>query len=292
MRPDGFYVDCTFGRGGHSRAILDALDGQGRLLVFDKDVKAIEYARVRFSQDPRFISVHGSFSSLLTHVSALDRLGKTDGVLLDLGVSSPQLDEEEAGFSFQRDGFLDMRMDRTSGITASEWINSADTRQLEQVIREYGEEKYARRIARAIDLARQAGPITHTLQLAEIIAESIPTREQGKNPATRSFQAIRIFINSELEDLKAVLSQVQQALRPGGRLVVLSFHSLEDRIVKQFMQHEARGDDFPPDLPVLSRYIKPRLKIISKGIRPDAAEIRKNPRARSAVLRVAEKLAA
>lgn len=292
LRPDGFYVDCTFGRGGHSRAILQALDKRGRLLVIDKDIKAIEYAREKYKNESRLICVHGSFTSLLASIEDLKMTGRVDGLLLDLGVSSPQLDDENYGFSFVRDGNLDMRMDSSTGMTAADWINKVKFEELEKVIRVYGEERFARRISRAIIKYRQETPITRTLQLAKIIAEAVPSVEREKNPATRTFQAIRIHINNELEELKQVLGQVQKVLRPGGRLVVISFHSLEDRIVKQFMQNESKGDDFPPDVPVTSNKVVPRLKIITRVEKPGIEEINRNPRARSAILRVGEKLAA
>ncbi|MBF8268349.1 MAG: Ribosomal RNA small subunit methyltransferase H [Gammaproteobacteria bacterium] len=292
LRPNGFYIDCTFGRGGHSRAVLPSLDSQGRLLVFDKDVAAIEYAKSLFTNDARVIFIHASFTSLITVVKNLHMLGKVDGILLDLGVSSPQLDNPDYGFSFVRDGKLDMRMNDTTGITAAEWINTAKLAEIEQVIRVYGEERYARRIARAIVAARTEAHITHTVQLANIIASAVPTVERKKNPATRTFQAIRIFINNELGDLRSVLSQVREVLRPGGRLVVISFHSLEDRIVKQFMREAAKGDDFPPEIPVTVRDIAPWFRIVNKVVKPGQEEISRNPRARSAILRVGEKLAA
>lgn len=292
LRPDGFYVDCTFGRGGHSRAILKALGNSGRLLVFDKDPSAIQYAKELFVNDGRVICIHGSFTSLVTMIEKLNMLGQVDGALFDLGVSSPQLDKEEYGFSFLRDGELDMRMDRTSGITAARWLNTATQAEIERVIRDFGEERYARRIARAIIKSRDELPISRTRQLAEIIAAAVPTVERNKNPATRTFQALRIYINRELEELRSVLDQIRYVLRPGGRLVVISFHSLEDRIVKQFMQTEARGDDYPPEIPVTVKELSPRLRIVSRAIRPTAEEIQMNPRARSAILRVGERLAA
>lgn len=292
LRPDGFYVDCTFGRGGHSRAILKALGSNGRLLVFDKDYAAIEYAKELFMNDERVICIHGSFASLITTVEKLNMLGQVDGALIDLGVSSPQLDKEEYGFSFLRDGELDMRMDRTSGITAAQWLNSAPQAEIERVIREFGEERYARRITKAIIKYRNELPIRRTHQLAEIITRAVPTVERNKNPATRTFQALRIHINKELEELRSVLDQIRHVLRPGGRLVVISFHSLEDRIVKQFMQAEARGDKFPPEIPVTVRDLSPSFRIIRKAVRPTTEEIQRNPRARSAIMRIGERLAA
>ena len=292
LRPDGFYVDCTYGRGGHSRALLQALGSSGRLLIFDKDYSAIAHAEKLFATDTRVICIHGSFTALISTVEQLNMLGRVDGVLFDLGVSSPQLDNEQYGFSFLRDGKLDMRMDRTTGISAADWLNSAPQAEIEKVIRDYGEERYARRIARAIIEARDEDPITRTVQLAQIVTEAVPTVERNKHPATRTFQALRIHINNELDELKAVLNQILRVLRPGGRLAVISFHSLEDRIVKQFMQKEAKGDDFPPEIPVTAREISPRLRIVNKAIKPTMEEIQRNQRARSAILRIGEKLAA
>jgi len=292
LRPNGFYIDCTFGRGGHSRAVLRSLDSQGRLLIFDKDMTAIDHAKRLFANDERVIIIHASFTSLCAVVKNIHMLGKVDGVLLDLGVSSPQLDNPDYGFSFVRDGKLDMRMNDTAGITAAEWINTAKQAEIERVIRVYGEERYARRIARAIITARTEGRVTHTVQLANIIADAVPTVERNKNPATRTFQAIRIFINNELDELRSVLSQIREVLRPGGRLVVISFHSLEDRIVKQFMRDAAKGDDFPPEIPVTIQDLAPWFKLINKAVKPGKEEISRNPRARSAILRIGEKLAA
>ena len=284
LRPNGFYIDCTFGRGGHSKAVLQALDSHGRLLVFDKDSAAIDYAEKIFSGDERVICIHGSFTRLRDTVGELNLLGQADGVLFDLGVSSPQLDREEYGFSFLRDGKLDMRMDSTTGISAADWLNGARQTEIE--------ERFARRIARAIIKARDEAPITQTRQLARIIEDAVPTLERGKHPATRTFQALRIRINNELDELRSALSQIHEVLRPGGRLVVISFHSLEDRIVKNFMYREAKGDKFPPDIPVTSSELSPRFRIIRKVVKPSGEEIQRNPRARSAILRVGEKLAA
>lgn len=292
IRPDGFYVDCTYGRGGHSRAILNGLNSDGRLLVFDKDRLAIEHAEKIFRGEERVIYVNGPFTLLYGKIKELQMLGRVDGLLFDLGISSPQVDDKNYGFSFIRDGKLDMRMDNTSGISAAQWLAGVSVRELERVIREYGEERFARRIARAIVNEREHTRITSTLELAKIIAAAVPAREKNKDPATRTFQAIRIHINNELDELKQVLGQVQDVLKPGGRLVVISFHSLEDRIVKQFMRNESSGDDFPPELPVMAKQLKPRFRIINKAIKPDAGEVARNPRARSAILRVGEKLAA
>ena len=289
--PSGRYVDGTFGRGGHSGAILAALGADGGLLAIDKDPAAVAFGESLFKGDPRCVIKQGSFALLERFVRQLEWYGKVDGILLDLGVSSPQLDEAARGFSFLRDGPLDMRMDNSGGITAAQWLATAELEDIAQVIKEYGEERFARRIARAIVAARELGAIGSTVRLAEIIAAAAPTREKGKPPATRSFQAIRIFINGELNDLRECLGQALGVLAPGGRLVVISFHSLEDRIVKRFVRDNVRGDDFPPGVPVTQEQLHPRLKAIGKAIRPSAGEVRQNARARSAVLRVAERLA-
>ena len=287
---DGFYADGTFGRGGHSRAILARLGATGHLLVMDKDPEAIASAHAQFEQDARVVVRHGSFRYLDRELSALGWQGKMDGILLDLGVSSPQLDDAQRGFSFREDGPLDMRMDSSSGRSAAEWLASADEHDIATVLKEYGEERYARRIARAIVQARSGEPINTTRQLAAIVAAANPSWEPGKDPATRSFQAIRIFINGELDDLRACLPQMLDMLRPGGRLVVISFHSLEDRIVKRFIRDQARGDEYPPDLPVTHVQMNARLRPIGKAQYPSAKEVADNPRARSAVLRIAERL--
>jgi 16S rRNA (cytosine1402-N4)-methyltransferase len=291
VRPDGIYVDCTFGRGGHSQAILQVLGDNGRLFVFDKDVQAIACAKGLFADDHRVEVIHGSFVQL-AEVLHQHTVAGCDGVLLDLGVSSPQLDDSSYGFSFLRDGELDMRMDQHSGTSASEWINHAKQAEIAEVIRVYGEERFARRIATAIVRAREVCPITRTRQLAEIIAKAVPTRERNKDPATRTFQAIRIQINNELVEIANVLAQISDVLNPGGRLVVISFHSLEDRIVKRFLRAEASGDNFPREIPVTANELHPRFRIIGKAIKPSVVEINRNPRARSAVLRVGEKIAA
>lgn len=287
---DGYYADGTFGRGGHSRAILARLGATGHLLVMDKDPEAIASAHAQFEQDARVVVRHGSFRYLDRELSALGWQGKMDGILLDLGVSSPQLDDAQRGFSFREDGPLDMRMDSSSGRSAAEWLASADEQDIATVLKEYGEERYARRIARAIVQARSGAPINTTRQLAAIVAAANPGWEPGKDPATRSFQAIRIFINGELDDLRACLPQMLDMLRPGGRLVVISFHSLEDRIVKRFIRDQARGDNYPPDLPVTHVQMNARLRPIGKAQYPSAEEVADNARARSAVLRIAERL--
>lgn len=290
VKPDGKYVDGTFGRGGHASEIVQRLGPEGRLLVMDKDPQAIVAARQLFADDARIVVAKGSFALLSQKAEELQWAGDIDGILLDLGVSSPQLDDAQRGFSFRRDGVLDMRMDTDSGRSAAEWIAQVKEQELITVLREFGEERYAKRIARAIVKAREMQPIRTTRQLATIIAQANPNWEKGKDPATRSFQAIRIFINNELEELKAGLAQVTSLLKTGGRLVVISFHSLEDRIVKRFIRDQARGDDYPAGLPVTLAQLNPRLKPIGKAIRPSEAELAVNPRARSSVLRVAEKI--
>lgn len=291
IRSDGWYVDCTFGRGGHSRAIMAQLDAAGRLVAFDKDQAALDSSEAAaLALDKRFQLMRNSFSNLSDRLTALGWSGRVAGVLMDLGVSSPQLDDAERGFSFLRDGPLDMRMDRDSGITAAQWIEWVGEGELEQVLRDYGEERYARRVARAIVSRRSDRPIERTGDLASIVAAAIPRWEKGQHPATRSFQAIRIFINRELEDLKTGLKQAADALQAGGRLVTISFHSLEDRIVKRFMRDESRRASGVRGLPMVGD--APRLRCLGGSRRPSAEEIAQNPRARSAVLRVAERVAA
>jgi len=288
IKESGCYIDGTFGRGGHSQLIMQALGSKGCLLAIDKDPAAVESSRSFFADDNRFIIEQGSFAMLKQLTDRHNLTGKVDGILLDLGVSSPQLDTAERGFSFMQDGPLDMRMDTTDGMSAAEWLAHAEAGEITKVLKTYGEERFAKRIARAIVAAREEAPIESTGQLAAIIAQANPVKEPGRNPATRSFQAIRIFINRELDDLHDCLDQVLQVLAPGGRLVVISFHSLEDRIVKRFMRHHARGDDFPVGVPVTQDQLQPRLKLMGKAVRPSAAEVDINPRSRSAVLRVAE----
>ncbi len=288
--PDGVYVDGTFGRGGHSRAILDKLGHRGKLVVIDRDPEAVASAGQRFGEDARVVIKHGSFADIGEIVREQGLNGQVNGVLLDLGVSSAQLDTAGRGFSFQHDGPLDMRMDPSAGPSASEWLAQADQQDIATVLFEFGEERYSRRIARAIVQARQEAPIVTTGRLAAVIAKAVPSRERGKDPATRSFQAIRIYINRELDALRECLSQILDVLAPGGRLAVISFHSLEDRIVKRFIRTQARGDDLPPGLPVQDADRHPRMRPVGKPVYPGDAEIERNPRARSAVLRVAEKL--
>lgn len=292
IEPDGFYVDCTFGRGGHSRAILERLGVGGRLLALDKDRVAVDSLEAKIlSQDGRFAIEHSSYAGLAKQVELHHAAGKVSGILMDLGVSSPQLDEAERGFSFLRDGLLDMRMDASQGVTAAEWLATVTEEELMRILRLYGEERFARRIAHTIVEARRAGPIATTRQLAGIIEKAVVRRESHKHPATRSFQAIRIAINHELEDLELALPQAVDALRPGGRLAVISFHSLEDRIVKRFMREQERGAAWPSHLPRLVEH-QPRLKCIGKAQKPRETEVSANPRARSAVLRVAERVGA
>lgn len=291
IRPSGIYVDATFGRGGHSRAILNRLDTNGRLLAIDKDPQAITEANQCFASDQRFNIEQCSFKNLLPLVNQYGWLGQVNGILLDLGVSSPQIDSAERGFSFQLDGPLDMRMDPTVGLSAAEWLQDASEQEIIFVLRHFGEEKFAKRIARAIVESRDNQPIETTSQLAAIVSEAMPVHERHKHPATRTFQAIRIAINEELEDLKAILVQAMDVLAVGGRLVVMSFHSLEDRIVKQFFERESKGDEHPADLPIRNSELNPTLKLIKKKIRATRVEVEQNNRARSAILRIAEKIA-
>jgi 16S rRNA (cytosine1402-N4)-methyltransferase len=288
--PAGFYVDGTFGRGGHSREILTSLSESGRLMAMDKDPAAKAFAEQAFAGDERFEFVPGSFTGLRQAVKDRGRLGAVDGILLDLGVSSPQLDEAERGFSFSQEGPLDMRMDPSQGRSAAEWINIAKDTEIAAVLKEYGEERFARRIARAIVAAREESPIERTNQLAGIVAKAHPAWEVGKHPATRSFLAIRLFINRELEDLEELLGQVVEVLKPGGRLVVISFHSLEDRIVKRFIRRQAKGEELPRGLPVTEAQLNRTMKAIGKAMRAAPAEVKSNVRSRSAIMRIAEKL--
>jgi 16S rRNA (cytosine1402-N4)-methyltransferase len=290
--PDGFYIDGTFGRGGHSALVLEQLSDQGRLMAIDKDPAAIRHAHERFADEPRFSIEHGSFAQLQSFVEQRGMMGKVSGVLLDLGVSSPQLDDPERGFSFLNDGPLDMRMDTTSGESAADWINRASETEIADVIYQYGEERFSRRMARAIVAEREQEPITTTARLAKIIAEANPRWEKGKNPATRAFQGIRIHINRELADVEDCLDQALEVLAPGGKLVVISFHSLEDRIVKRFIRRHVKGDEhIPPGVPVTDAMLKRRLKSAGKAVRAGKDELDQNPRARSAVMRAAIKLA-
>jgi 16S rRNA (cytosine1402-N4)-methyltransferase len=287
---NGYYVDGTFGRGGHSREIISVLGAGGRLLAIDKDLQAREAALELKESDGRFEFEHDSFARL---PHQLHRLGidAVDGILLDLGVSSPQLDDGERGFSFNHDGPLDMRMDTSQGQTAEQWLATAKHGEIASVLREYGEERHASRIANAILRAREEGPLDTTAKLSKVVAEANPSWERHKHPATRSFQGIRIFINRELADLEDLLDGVVPLLKPGGRLVVISFHSLEDRIVKRFIRRLARGADVPRGVPITDAQLHKELRPVGKAQKPAAEEISANPRARSAVMRVAEKLA-
>lgn len=287
---DGFYVDGTFGRGGHSRYLLDHLGARGRVLGIDKDPVAAEVAREFAMSEGRFEFFHGSFA-LLPHQLRGMGIDAVDGILLDLGVSSPQLDDGERGFSFNHDGPLDMRMDTTRGETAAQWLAYAEAEDIAIVLKEYGEERFSRRIAGAIVKAREEAPIETTGRLAKIVSEANPKWEKHKHPATRSFQAIRIKINSELQDLQELLGLALDVLRVGGRLVVISFHSLEDRIVKRYMRDMARGQAFPRGVPVPESAMNKRMKLVGKVVKASTEEVAQNVRARSAVMRVAEKIA-
>ncbi len=287
IKPDGIYVDGTFGRGGHSAMILEQLGSKGKLIALDKDPAAVAVGMEW--RDTRFRIVHRSFVHLAEVLREQD-VGEVDGILLDLGVSSPQLDEAARGFSFRFDAPLDMRMDTSSGITAAQWLATAGEGLLTEVIRDYGEERFAKQIARAIVAARAIEPIHTTRQLVELVGKTVRTREAGQNPATRTFQAIRIYINRELEELARVLPECMTLLKNGGRMVVISFHSLEDRIVKHFMREMAEGDKLPRNVPIRASEVPPgKLKLIGKAVRAGAAELQANPRARSAVMRVAER---
>ena len=286
---DGIFVDCTYGRGGHSAEILKKLNSRGRLLVIDKDMVAIEHARDHLGDDDRVLIRQGSFCDL-TMFLCDEGIEKVDGVLMDLGVSSPQLDESERGFSFSKNGPLDMRMNQQVGQTASEWLMQAEEKDISYVLWKYGEEKFSRRIARQIVAARENRPIETTRELVEIIEEGTPRKDPNKHPATRSFQAIRIYINQELSDLESGLKAAVEALNPGGRLVVISFHSLEDRIVKRYMRDLARGEKLPDKLPIRDSEIERTVKLIGKAAKPSAEEVSRNRRSRSSIMRIAEKL--
>jgi 16S rRNA (cytosine1402-N4)-methyltransferase len=292
IKEDGIYLDCTFGRGGHSQGILNLLGLNGQLISLDRDAEAFEseYAKAMLL-DKRIDLKHSCFSQLEVIVENAGLVGKIDGILMDLGVSSPQLDDPERGFSFLRDGPLDMRMDGSAGVSAEQWLANVDEKDLVKVLFEYGEERFARRIAKAIVEKRQELPITTTRQLAKLIEDTIPVKEKHKHPATRTFQAIRIEINRELDELKNVLAQSARVLKPGGRLVAISFHSLEDRIVKRFIRDESGAKHNPGKLPIKEVDIaKGILKKMGKALKAGEQEIRQNPRARSAVMRVAERV--
>ena len=290
IRPDGVYIDGTFGRGGHAMAILKKLSSSGRLLVMDKDPEAIHEAHRLFDHDQRVSIRHESLIRLIDWIKEEDLIGCVNGILLDLGVSSPQLDTPARGFSFLTDGPLDMRMDTTSHLDASTWIAQVEESELTEVLKTYGEERFARRIAQAIVETRKQAPVKTTKQLATLIEKAVPFREKHKHPATRSFQAIRIFINRELEELREGLKDCVDILSTHGRLVVISFHSLEDRIVKRFIKTEEKGEELPRGLPIRYSAFQSRLKHIGRTVRSDKTELKNNPRARSAVLRIAEKM--
>ncbi|PVY78818.1 16S rRNA (cytosine1402-N4)-methyltransferase [Tamilnaduibacter salinus] len=287
-RSDGLYVDGTFGRGGHSRLILERLSPEGRLIGIDKDPEAIRVGTALASEDRRFRICHGSFAELAALLGDSDESG-VDGVLLDLGVSSPQLDDPNRGFSFMHDGPLDMRMNPQRSPSAAEWLNSAGEKEIADVLWQLGEERFSRRIARAVVAQRQEAPLATTRELAELVAKAVPKKEKHKHPATRTFQAVRVFINRELDDLDAGLEAAAEVLRPGGRLVVISFHSLEDRRVKRFMRDRVRGPQLPRGLPVTADQTETPFRLVGKAARPGEAEVADNARARSAVMRVMER---
>ncbi len=292
LEKDGIYIDGTFGRGGHSRLILSGLGPEGRLIAIDRDPQAI--AAAAEITDPRFSIIHGPFSGLEEYVESLGLTGKINGILLDLGVSSPQLDDAERGFSFMRDGPLDMRMDPTRGQSAAEWLMQAEEQDIAFVLKAYGEERFAKRIARAIKERNLEQPMTRTKELAEVIYNATPVKDKFKHPATRSFQAIRIWVNSELDEISQALKAALTALAPGGRLSVISFHSLEDRLVKRFMRDQSRGVQVPSGMPLTEAQLKSlggrELKALGKLV-PGEREVSENPRARSSVLRIAERTA-
>lgn len=290
VKTNGFYVDATFGRGGHSAALLRDLGDKGQLLVLDRDPQAVAAAEKMSEAERRMQVEYAAFSQIKQLAGKYGVEGKVDGILFDLGVSSPQLDDANRGFSFMRDGPLDMRMNSNTGITAAQWINSAAEADIANVLYKYGDEKYSRRMARAIVKHRAEEKIERTAVLAEIVKAAHPSWSRDKHPATKAFQAIRIHINGEFDELEQGLDQAEAVLAPGGRMVVISFHSLEDRMVKQFINKHAKGDDFPRGLPITAEQLSPRLKKIGKAVKPGARELAENPRARSAVMRVAEKL--
>ncbi|MEH6635601.1 MAG: 16S rRNA (cytosine(1402)-N(4))-methyltransferase RsmH [Halioglobus sp.] len=287
--PSGFYVDGTYGRGGHSRYLLDCLDDGGRLLGVDKDPLACAAAQELAESEPRFEFFHGSFAQLPHQLRGMG-IDAVDGILLDLGMSSPQLDDGQRGFSFMHDGPLDMRMDTSRGETAAQWLSYANESDIAAVLKEYGEERFARRIAGAIVAARDESPIISTSHLAKIVSEANPRWEKHKHPATRAFQAIRIKVNRELEDLQDLLHGALDLLHVGGRLVVISFHSLEDRLVKRYMRDMARGEKFPAGLPIPDSALNRRMKLVGKAVKASDEEVAGNVRARSAIMRVAEKI--
>ena len=288
---DGYYVDATFGRGGHTALLLEALGREGRVLAIDRDPAAVAAGRTRFAGESRLALVHAPFADLAALVPAHSAGHACRGILFDLGVSSPQLDEPARGFSFRADGPLDMRMDPTRGEAVSAWLARASVDEIREVIATYGEERFARRVAQAIVAERARAPLERTRQLAEVVARAVRTREPGKHPATRTFQALRMYINDEPGQLERGLAAALEALAPGGRLAVISFHSLEDRLVKRFIERHSRLDPALAELPSVPPHLAPRLRRIGRKIRPQKAELARNPRARSALLRVAEKIA-
>ena len=289
VHENGTYADCTYGRGGHSRAILSVLGAEGRLLTLDSDLDAVNHAKKMFANDSRVAVEHSRFSNL-KKISEKNNVQGFDGVLLDLGVSSPQLDNPKRGFSFRLDGPLDMRLNARTGITAEEWLREAPQKEIEQVLKDYGEERYFRRIARALITERKLGELNTTNRLVEIVRKAIPAVDKHKHPATRVFQAIRIHINRELEELSQCLEQLIDLMNSGGRIVVISFHSLEDRIVKNFFKRKAQGDDLPRKFPIKDADINKSLKVLGKPLKASKQEILINRRSRSATMRVAEKM--
>jgi len=292
IRAGGIYLDATFGRGGHSAGILQRLGQEGRVIAIDRDPDAIRAGRERFAKDERLTLVNSPFSRLAVVAAELGLTGRFDGVLLDLGVSSPQLDDPARGFSFAQDGPLDMRMDNRAGPSARDFVTCAPEAEIARVIRTYGEERFAKRIARRIVAARHEAPITRTAQLADLVAAAVPLREPGKHPATRTFQAIRIHVNDEFEEVRAALKGSLAALTPGGRLCVISFHSLEDGIVKRYMQEHSQEDPIYAGLPDVPAHARAKLRRVGRAVHPSKAEVGRNPRARSAIMRVAQKVAA
>lgn len=288
IKPDGLYIDATFGRGGHSMGILKQLD-TGKLLVIDKDPDAIHMAQVLASEGHPLLIRHGSFDKLEAWVQEMDWMGKVDGILFDLGVSSPQLDDAERGFSFMKEGPLDMRMDPTQGISAADWLNTVSEEDIAHVLKVYGEERFSKRIARKIVETRGEKPLKTTKDLADLIAEAQPVRDKFKHPATRSFQGIRIYINNEMKDIEVATEQAIRCLKKGGRLVMISFHSLEDRLVKQTLKRCSQGEKIPHYIPIIGSQAEGDIKLLGKT-KPSDSEIEHNPRARSAMMRMAEKV--
>jgi len=291
IKPDGIYIDATFGRGGHSAEILKQLSSKGRLIALDRDDTAIMSAQ-RFIDDPRFSIHHVAFSNIEDVVNELELMCNIDGVLMDIGVSSPQLDDATRGFSFQKDGPLDMRMDRSTGISAADWLNKASLEEITMVLKTYGEEKFGKRIAHGVVEQRAIKPLETTSEFAQLIDKAVPVKDKFKHPATRSFQGVRIFINGELDQLNQGLEGAVKVLKSGGRLAVISFHSLEDRVVKRFIRTMSKGKDVPHGMPIMQHEIDADkvVKAIGKAVKPSAEEIAQNVRSRSSVLRVAEKL--